>query len=723
MALDTEMCLVPFSRKNHRLYTKNPFLGKMAMLQFIYYNIWEVIVKKGEREKTQRGGMFAKIFLIAMVCMILPLIALTLVVTNVATKGIENRAFTTLQTISEKEAVALEGYIAAQKVLTQSVASNTSVIEAGMTYSDKKEINKDLQTYAGHYLADIYENSDGLYENFFITLGSEGYADCLGNSTLHDVAEEGFYQQCKENGFYFGNNISPVTGNPVYVIAYAIYNPITNEFMGTVNNSIDMAALSNRLLDDDTYTIGIIDLEGNIIGHQDPSQILSMNIKEIDEKSWNFMMEKKNGHSCYKDPKTNKFTYMGFAVSDNFLCQASQTEDAFVLEKKAFSVSARNTAFICIILTAIIIGLFARKLARPLKVANTKVSSLVDDIEGGHGDLSTVIDVKTKDETGQLVTSINHFITTLNNVINSVRETSNRVRSNAESTSEVIGSASASSMNISAVMEELTASMEEVSTSASQMSGDMNQIKETVVSVSRESKKGAELVVDIKGRASSIKETTGQNKENIIQTIDDKRNSLTEAIEASRKVEQISNLTNDILTIAGQTNLLALNASIEAARAGEAGKGFAVVADEIRQLAESSKGTANDIQVISDEVVSAVEALVEAANSMMEVVTEVINRDYNNFEDVADVYYNDAEKIDNMIQAYNESMSNLERTVETIAESIRSVTETVTECTIGVGDATENVNDLVASMAQIKEGAEEDVEGIASLQDEISKFV
>ena len=105
---------------------------------------------------------------------------------------------------------------------------------------------------------------------------------------------------------------------------------------------------------------------------------------------------------------------------------------------------------------------------------------------------------------------------------------------------------------------------------------------------------------EMKKRATALEESAKSNMSSTNLIVTNITNEMQQALNKSNEVEKLSRLTEDILSISSQTNLLALNASIEAARAGEAGKGFAVVADEIRQLADSSRGTANNIQSINE---------------------------------------------------------------------------------------------------------------------------
>ncbi|SOC83983.1 methyl-accepting chemotaxis protein [Ensifer adhaerens] len=99
------------------------------------------------------------------------------------------------------------------------------------------------------------------------------------------------------------------------------------------------------------------------------------------------------------------------------------------------------------------------------------------------------------------------------------------------------------------------------------------------------------------GEANAIVRETRKNAEASSEVVADAVDSMTRIEDASRKIEQIIDVIEDI---AFQTNLLALNAGIEAARAGEAGKGFAVVAQEVRELAQRSAGAANEIKSLID---------------------------------------------------------------------------------------------------------------------------
>ena len=129
----------------------------------------------------------------------------------------------------------------------------------------------------------------------------------------------------------------------------------------------------------------------------------------------------------------------------------------------------------------------------------------------------------------------------------------------------------------------------------------------------------------------------------------------------------VDELTNEILHISGKTNLLALNASIEAARAGEVGKGFAVVADEIRQLADSSRETANKIQNINGQVISAVNELSDNANEMIGYISGTILPDYDVYAASGQQYREDAEQVssamNNCISEMEELRGHIERLV------------------------------------------------------------
>lgn len=272
-------------------------------IQSAYIDIKKEALNMGEGPNKRKGlgikGMFFKILIVAVICMIIPLVVSAFLITSQATEVMEKTVFRNLQDLSVKENAALKGYIGGQRTVALSVANNPIVIQEAKKYKETGKIDKELQKNVSVFLGSLEKNANNLYENLFVTYGSTGYADCLNNETLHDVAEENYYIQCQENGFYFGNNVSPVTGNPVYVIAYAIKDSATGEMLGTVNSSIDMGKLSQTIITDENYDIAILDMEGNLICSRNTDSILNFNLSESSPEQWNNIQQQKTGHFSY----------------------------------------------------------------------------------------------------------------------------------------------------------------------------------------------------------------------------------------------------------------------------------------------------------------------------------------------------------------------------------------------------------------------------------------
>ncbi|MBO4679901.1 MAG: methyl-accepting chemotaxis protein [Lachnospiraceae bacterium] len=424
--------------------------------------------------------------------------------------------------------------------------------------------------------------------------------------------------------------------------------------------------------------------------------------------------------------------FMGLVVGVGEPASAAFYEALDSLNKsasKSFSGNISNIQTMTMLLSAVFVvtlaaGMFviSRTVSAPANRASKQLEGIITDIKNNRGDLTARLDVTTKDEIGVLSGGINDFIENLQSIMKKIGEQSEKMQTSIETMNRNVSSSDDDITGLSAVMEELSASMIEATNMIHQVDAGIEEVNDSVSNMNSETDRGSNLVLEIKGRANTVKNDAITRKDKILKIVDTRKAELETAIEESKKVNEINGLTGDILDIASQTNLLALNASIEAARAGEAGRGFAVVAEEISKLAGNSQETANMIQSISDQVISAVESLMSSANQLIEFLSQDIIEDYKNFEGVADNYYTDAENMDRIFEAYREGMSTLDRSVTEMTNSLKTISSATEESSKAITSAAENTGDLVASIQSIKNEAEENLAISGSLQGEVSKF-
>lgn len=377
---------------------------------------------------------------------------------------------------------------------------------------------------------------------------------------------------------------------------------------------------------------------------------------------------------------------------------------------------------IFILLALIVILIMHKTISKPATEACDQLNVIIDEIDRKEGNLTRRITVRSVDEIGRLSHGVNNFIIQLQNIISKISKQSTTMQQALALINTEVSNSDENVSYIASMMEEITASMEEISSSIEGLTQNTHEILESINSVSDQTDEGVAIAADIKALAIGVKEETEKKKSEIEGIIETKQGILSSSIEQSRQIGNINNLTNDILDIASRTNLLALNASIEAARAGEVGKGFAVVADEIRQLAESSKNTASDIQKISVGVINAVNQLMDNAQDFMDFVQDRILEDYVGFEGATDMYYEKAMHMDTIMETFDTNISLLRKVMEEVNGGITSISTVVEENAQGVSNATENVSNLADSIANIHEHAIDNVECSNLLMKEISCF-
>ncbi|MBO5098032.1 MAG: methyl-accepting chemotaxis protein [Agathobacter sp.] len=378
--------------------------------------------------------------------------------------------------------------------------------------------------------------------------------------------------------------------------------------------------------------------------------------------------------------------------------------------------------FIILAVEVVLVIMIAKSIIGPIKKATNHVNEIVDGIQRGEGNLTERLAAKGQDEIAQLSRGINSFIEQLQNIMLKLRSGSEGMNLQVASINSNIATSEGNASDVSATMQQMSASMEEISATLDTIAAGSRDMMDAVHGMKDLAREGVNVTDEIKDKAQGIREDALTSKENTISMIDANKRTLESAVENSRSVDKINELTNEILGISNQTNLLALNASIEAARAGEAGRGFAVVADEIRNLAERSKETANNIQQISALVTDAVEDLAQNANGMLEFIDGTVLADYDKLVDVANQYYDDADKLDSMMDVIDNKSGELEENIANINEGIDGINTAVEESAQGVTMVADNTSQLVDMLGNIRVDAESNKEISDELSSEVSMF-
>lgn len=405
--------------------------------------------------------------------------------------------------------------------------------------------------------------------------------------------------------------------------------------------------------------------------------------------------------------------------NDELVKQNIQEQKDLYNQNMILSLILLAISFVAFVMVVVVI---IKTVVKPLRKQTSELTEIIDEIKGGHGDLTKRVTVKSMDEIGQSSIGINHFIETLQNIMSNIISNSNVLDGVVGNVASSVAASSDNANDISAIMEELSATMEEVSATTNSVSENTTAAEGKVQKMADQTKVMSQYAQDMKKRATELEHTATENMNNTNEMIGEITTEMNQALENSKSVEKVAQLTADILSISSQTNLLALNASIEAARAGEAGKGFAVVADEIRQLADSSRETANNIQTINEQVIEAVQGLVVSSEKIVGYINENILPDYRAFVQGGQQYNDDATHIDNTMAEYAGEAQDILATMMEMTEAIEGISRAVEESANGVTDAATNIDSLVQSMSTVNGQMEENSTVAKNLKEESAAF-
>ena len=510
-------------------------------------------------------------------------------------------------------------------------------------------------------------------------------------------------------------------GDLTFTIAQSVNN-VNGEFIGVIGIDINLADLTSFISDSRIGRTGycmLVQNDGMILADPKHPQYNFKIMSETDIPAF-AEIEKTNQSSIVVTSNGEKWKAFIFPLSElewKLVVLIKQSEILSV-----FSALLQNMIFIGLLMFVIYFTL-AAFVVRVLKKYLNRLGIVLGKV--AQGDLTDRIQVKWRNEIGQILTSLNtaidhshSMLSVLHNEVDKMKAVGSDLSSNMEETAAAIRQIGGNVMNVKEKAITQSASVTETVATVEQINGKLNRLVQGIETQTENISESSAVITHMAENTVRISKTLEESNA-LIKTVygqtklgkDGARTANEVVTQIAERSEALLEASQVIQNIASQTNLLAMNAAIEAAHAGEAGKGFAVVADEIRKLAEESNTQGKQIGVVIKESTEIIGRLTEAGAQAEKTFIDV-------YESVSKI----SEKEDLIVQVMYEQETNGKQ----VLEAIKKINDVTAEVSSGSAEMLEGGNQIAVEMRKLADITRETTDSmneIASGAEQITNAV